>query len=310
MAGMPAAPGASSPSPRGMLQRQVAEGVVSNPLPDPRQAKVCMIHLHGDEENGRQVATSLRGSHCANFVDLSSRQRAIHVRTSSGVCEADPNRIFTATGIDHHALTSCPASATAEAKRELVNFRDNQLIPAISQCRQNGGGLFGGLPMVAFHNNSGGGFSAATVAAPSARDTTRTGGATNPSSVPGQRPGDFILTTDPQDFSALRTTRNTLLQSNAIAAGSSDDDGSLSVALQSERYVNIEAEGKRFTGRSGVAFVNEMNMALDVFASIGVPRQPCPPPPSPSPSPSPSNQQSNTHPEAPAQKSTTPEAPK
>lgn len=260
------------------LQRAVRETVASSTQPG---AQVCMVHLHGDEENARQVALSLFGTHCANFVDLSSTSRAIHVDETGGTCLVDPNRIFTANGIARHAFGACPTGLRTAAEADLIDFRDHQLVPAIATCRSNpGGGLSGGLPLVAFHNNSGlsitdyqpGGSSAAATET----DPTRTGGATNPNVVSGRGPHDYILTTDPRDFAALSGAQNVVLQSSTIPVGSAADDGSLSVALATDRYVNIEGFGKTFTNRASRFYVTDMAMALDVLRELGVGRKPCP----------------------------------
>jgi LAS superfamily LD-carboxypeptidase LdcB len=259
-----------------LLQRAVRESVRPS---TQAGAQVCMIHLHGDEENARQVGFSLFGTHCANLVDLSSTARAIHVDLAGGgTCLADPNRIFTATGIASHAIVGgCPAGSArhTQAQADLVAFRDNQLIPAIAVCRANpGGGLSGGLPVVAFHNNTAisiasyqpGGKEAGAVD----HDPARTGGAANPAAAPGRHAHDFMLTTDPRDFQALRGTHNVVLQS-----ATPTDDGSLSVALASDRYVNVEGFNPTFTSASSRFFINNMAMALDVFRQLGVGRKPC-----------------------------------
>ena len=258
------------------LQRSVRETVVSNTQPG---AQVCMVHLHGDEQNARQVALSLFGTHCANLVDLSSTARAIHVDLAGGgTCLADPNRIFTPTGITSHAIVGgCSAGSAqhTQAQADLVSFRDSQLIPAIATCRGNtGGGLSGGLPIVAFHNNTSISIASYRPGGPEAgaveHDPARTGGATNPNVAPGRHAHDFMLTTDPRDFEALRATHNVVLQSTAPT-----DDGSLSVALANDRYVNIEGFDPAFTSTRSRFFINDMAMALDVFRQLGVGRKPC-----------------------------------
>ena len=68
----------------------------------------------------------------------------------------------------------------------------------------------------------------------------------NPHIVDGQDVDDFILVTRPADFLAFATSgRNVVLQS-----GSPPRDGSLSVALSSTRYINIEAQ-RPFSVSSG-----------------------------------------------------------
>jgi hypothetical protein len=260
----------------------VDEGVVSDFVPN---AKVCMVSLHSDEKVALEAAKSLRETHCANLVHLTGSGRHIHVRGGSWCCGADPNRIFTKAGIASHALKNDCADgkkacgSPAEARDALKSWRDTKLSPAISACRGgSGSGLGGPLPVVAFHNNTNeGGLSIDSYKAggseAGATDTKRTGGTPNPAVVKGQDPDDYILVTKPDDFDALRGTRNTLLQSE-----SPTDDGSLSVALAGERYVNIERQDSSDASRTGVPFVLNRAMGLQVLAQLGVPPQPCPAP--------------------------------
>ena len=264
-----------------LVQRAVRDRVLSDLQPG---AQACLVHLHGDEENARQAAISLRGSHCVNLVRLSNTIRNISVDVPSGgstvTCLADPNRIFTATGLASHAIqTPCAAAVRTQVRTDLTQFRDQQLAPAIRQCRgsSGGSGLSGPLPIVAFHNNTpSGGLSirsfrrGGSEAGATERDPARTGGLTNPTEVRGQNVNDFLLVTTPGDFTALRGSRNTVLQSQTPT-----DDGSLSVALANDRYINIEAQGKQFVNNTHRFFVTNLAMGNDVLRQLGVGQQPC-----------------------------------
>jgi hypothetical protein len=264
------------------LQRAVLESVVSHLQPG---ARACLVHLHGDEQNALQAAKSLRASHCVNLVHLTNTIRNIRVTVPSGsgsvTCQADPNRIFTPSGLRSAAVQSpCPASVRIQVRTDLAQFRDQEVAPAIRRCRGSSGGsdLEGPLPIVAFHNNTpggslsirsfqrGGGEAGATEL-----DPARTGGLANPTVVAGQDPNDFLLVTDPADFAALRTTRNTVLQSLTPTT----DDGSLSVKLKNDRYINIEAQGKTFVNNTHRFFVTNLAMGRDVLRQLGVGEQPC-----------------------------------
>jgi hypothetical protein len=257
------------------VQRKVRETVIENPLPG---AQACVAHLHGDEENARQVALGLRSTHCVNLVDIKNKDRNLHIDLPSGdTCLADPNRIFTSAGIKSQALVGKCADEKA-ARAELLSWRDSTLIPALSKCRGGSGkDLTGPLPITVMHNNSGltiknylpGGSEAGATET----DKTRLGGAKNPTIIPTESDESYFLTTSTTDFKALRGTRNTVLQSTTPT-----DDGSLSVALASDRYVNVETFGKTFKSAKDPLFVTDQAMALEVMAAFGAGKQPCPVP--------------------------------
>jgi hypothetical protein len=151
-----------------------------------------------------------------------------------------------------------------------------KLASAISTCRGGDGSeLKGPLPVVAFHNNTPGDASKGGLSIKSyqeggeefkkhATDLERVNKDANPATPLPGTPDDFLLVTDPKDFDVLRTQRNVVLQST-----SATDDGSLSVALANERYINVEAGGKPFVA---LVFATEKAMALDVFKQLGVKR--------------------------------------
>jgi hypothetical protein len=263
---------------RHLVQRAVRERVTEDRQP---HARACLVHLHGDERNALETAQTLRGSHCVNLVHLSGTQRLLNVEVPSrGRCRADPNRIFTQTGRQATLVTGpCAAASRAGAELELEQFHDTQLAPAISRCRGGSGStsMDGPLPVVSFHNNTTPGGLAigsyqpgGTEAGATETDPARTGGGANPTIHSSEDPDNYFLVTDPADFAGLRGTRNTVLQ-----ASSPTDDGSLSVALASARYINVEAEGKPFPGRTHAHFVTNLAMGLEVMQQLGVPQQPC-----------------------------------
>ncbi len=262
------------------LQRAVRE----QPQEQIQQgADVCMVHLHGNEENALEVGRRMYGAFCANLVFLNNTDRCIRVDVpgSSGRCFADANRIFSTDSVtEANAFTSCscPTSLRPRAVAELRQFHDQRLAPAISRCRGGSGtGLSGPLPVVALHNNTtpgalsirsyrpGGSEASATET-----DPIRLGGATNPSISGSQDPDNFLLVTNPSDFAAFRGSRNVVLQSTVPT-----NDGSLSVALANEHYVNVEAQGKTFVNDTHRFFVTNRRMAEEVFRQLGVGQQPC-----------------------------------
>ncbi len=266
------------------IQKSVDESVTERQKPN---AQVCLVHLHGNEENALQVALDAQNQYCANLVHLTNVQlpanvsftnhRHITVRVTQGGTQqtwtVDPNRIFTERGI-RQQLRGCPAGIKPAVERDLRTFRDGQLLPAIRRCRAGqtaGEGLAGQLPVVALHNNTPDELTIQNAVPRRARVRrgTATGGHRNPSVVPGEDHDDFLLVTTPADFQALRAHRNIVLQKTNLV-GTRSDDGSLSVALSNDRYINIEAEGKTFTGRTSSEFQTNWDMATEVLQHLGV----------------------------------------
>ena len=290
-----------SPAPLG-IQRTIRGRVVSQRESDPRDAAACMVHLHPNEQNALEVAKDLRVTHCANLVfleDTSGRSRPdreIQVEVTVGgspeVCEMDSNRIFSEAGRNPEsggAFSGCSDDAKAAAESEVESFVRTDLGTAISQCRGGSGSadLAGPLPVVAFHNNSNTAERTAAALRTSSlnirwyesggraeesaeQDPAVLGARTNPAVLAREDPDNFLLVTRPEDFDAFRGQRNVVLQ-----AGSPTDDGSLSVVLASDRYINIEAQGKAYRGHGSSRFATNRAMALEVFEHLQVPERPC-----------------------------------
>jgi hypothetical protein len=296
-------------SPR--IQRTIRARVVSQLEADARNAAVCMVHLHPNEENALEVARDLRATHCANLVfveDTSSRrtpnrliQVEVTVNNATETCNVNANRIFSEAGRDPDsggAISGCSPDARAAAASEVETFVNDKLGPKISNCRGGSGSadMSGPLPVVAFHNNSNTagataaalragslniysyqpappGGQAGVYAAEAEQDPNVLGGRTNPAiqtTGPARDPDDFLLVTRIEDFDQFRGQRNVVLQ-----AGSPTDDGSLSVVLSSERYINIESGGKAYRGHGHARYATNRAMALEVFQHLQVPERPC-----------------------------------
>jgi hypothetical protein len=223
-----------------------------------------------------------------------------------------------------------------DAITAVKNYRDTRLLPAINRCRVIPRPQLNHrapLPVVAFHGNTPGGLTIRSFAG--SRDTARyrsrnpnhpdskrlenafnvlktNPGTSRPRNPPrratgpaslrnphiqrggGQKLDDFFLVTKWHDFVALvQKGRHVVLQ-----AANPPNDGSLSVLLKSNRYINIEAE--RHYGRgsrsASASILLQKTMADEAFQdALGIRPGTCPAPttpgcpacPSPTPSPTP-----------------------
>ena len=277
-----------SAAPSAVLRRKVSNQVL---LDAQATAQACVVQIHNEEHTAIAVAQELRERRCVNLLHLDTKDRFLDFDFSLGgeqfTGRADPNRIFTSHGRSGSEaivqLTSSrsgpldvkklPANVRAAAEAELANFANSQLIPAVSQCR----GGSGDLPVLAVHNNEG---LDPTKFKPSASKDR------SPNPVPGdpRNPDDFFFTTQPSDFDALKGSHNVVLQENPIQ--SKNDDGSLSVFLADQRYINIEKEGRkhdatvkstgdpRFASHDRV-YVRDYSLASEALDLLGVPDGPC-----------------------------------
>jgi hypothetical protein len=191
-------------------------------------AEVCLVHLHGNEVNAREVMHEHAPITCANALWLDDARDGapwgddrIPVPSATHAahkCAVNPNRVLTPAAFAHRIGFDCDDDETAAAA--LRAFLDEHLLPALARCR--GGDKR--LPVIAYHNNS-----RLTVGDLDARAAT---------SVPG-RESDIVLVTRDDDYRALTTLGRF---STALQSAPPADDGSLSVFLQKERYINIEAQ--------------------------------------------------------------------
>ena len=189
-------------------------------------AAACLVHLHGNEPLARETMLALQGSSCTNalwFTKAGSDEpwpvERIPLPTTGGACTVNPNRVFTASGRKQAIERDCDDDPVAQV--ELERFVADVLAPKLAACR----GDARRLPVVAFHNNSN-----LTLGEMDARSTFR----------PDKKapPGNFLLVTRDADFQRLVALArfDAALQNDPPA-----DDGSLSVALHGERYINVEA---------------------------------------------------------------------
>ncbi len=300
------------------LQRKMLNNVVTDFLPNPKLAKACVVHLHGEEHTALAVAKEIRSRRCVNLVHLDTTKRYVDfeivVNGTTHLCQADPNRIFTTTGRKNDAILEChsqkannthvagkgadkKAQDAAQkvqeaAEKELQLFADNDWGAKIGQCRSGSGSppLQGSLPVLALHNNEKGKKplieSYMKVAEKGDRlpvdPKNPKKKRSNPSMLPGEESNDFFFVTKPDDFKALSTVGNVLLQADPIPTD--QDDGSLSVALANQRFINVEKRGRNhdklkslgnsFESHDSV-YVKNYAMAADALDLFGVPEKPC-----------------------------------
>jgi hypothetical protein len=274
-----------------VVRRKVSNKVIQD---FQKGAKVCVVHIHGEEHTALAAAQELRSRRCVNLMHLDTVNRFINFEFSEGgfVFEgrADPNRIFSATGragpeVFPEKPTPKPGQAGADkvdrrrvraaAEAELANFANNELIPSLKKCREGDSAL----PVLAMHNNKGLSPRDPKIIKVASKDRSP-----NPAAGDKANPHDFYLVTQASDFDALRGTHNVILQENPIR--SKNEDGSLSVFLADQRFINIEKEGRdkgkvtEKTKGSGFKvhdpiFVQDYALAAEALDLLGVPDMPC-----------------------------------
>lgn len=272
------------------LQRKVLNNVVED---FQTGAKACLVHLHGEERTALAVAEELRTRRCVNLMHLDTHKgcsgtdcRFINFEFTAGgfdfVGKADPNRIFTAGGRagrdaiketnakpGQAGAAKVPAKTVrAAAEAELQTFADGNLIPSLTKCRANAG-----LPVLALHNNEG--LDPRSSKIKPVASTTRS---PNPAMGDAANPHDFFLATQPSDFDALKQTHNVILQENPVQL--KNDDGSLSVFLADQRFINLEKEGRNHdkltaAGLHDAVYLRDYSLAAEALDLMGVPDMPC-----------------------------------
>jgi hypothetical protein len=264
-------------------------------------AGACIVHMHGEEKTAKSIALELYNRRCVNYVHLDTTDRPISYEIAvKGVdysCAADPNRVFTPNGRKGlgggcvkkgSGTDQPPKDIETEAVKEITQWVATDWGAGISKCR-NGKGtadLAGPLPVLALHNNTGGDVTDPLFERPAytkqwLKDDPALGpGATNPSYIDPKHKSDAFFLTDKADYAAVKPFYNVILQ-NVQAGG---DDGSISVALQKDRFINIDKRGEDNTalvspsrGFSGhdEMYIKDYAMAVKALQIFGVPDGPC-----------------------------------
>jgi hypothetical protein len=301
-------------------------------------AKACLVHLHGEEHTAAAVAQELYGRRCVNYVHLDTDQGPlkgtnqryvefdVDVKGVNYTCTGDPNRVFSDKGRKVDATdggTRCAPSPGAdgklvkkikkneiadEAASMLKTFVDTDWGAGISKCRGGSGtaDLAGPLPVLALHNNEGGDRPSDAILTKYTGQWDEKDPRVAPDANPNytadpKHPSDVFFVTDPKDYQAVKGTFNVGIQSLPVPPAG--EDGSLSVALQKQRFINVEKQGRNhadlvdlgsgFKGHDA-AYIKNYAMAVKALEVLNVPEGPCPgatpatvPPPTPTGAPTP-----------------------
>jgi hypothetical protein len=308
--------------PGATMQRKILNKVETDFQPDVKGAGACVVHLHGEEHTALAVAKEIRKRRCVNLVHLDTYtnpaalqrlvQFEIDVAGKKHVCAADPNRVFTEAGLKKDALETNGCHLESDPKKrtdgqtdvkdkavdELRSWVTSEWGSKISQCRGGGGSspTDGTLPTLALHNNELKFKDGKEVPLLNTYEKVKEKGSrlpsdpkdtskksANPLINPAEKTNDFFLVTRPQDFTDLSAKGTVFLQADPIPSGG--DDGSLSVVLAQERFINVEKRGRnkeklkdkgnKFQAHDAV-YVKNYAMAADALDQFGVPDGPCP----------------------------------
>lgn len=206
--------------------------VLTHTIPAPAGGDPAFwaVNLHDNEDTSMDAALEVAaetGGVVVELVHTGDRNTSFQV-DGGRTCEADPNRMFTAAGLQRtlDALSETPVpDVCVEAMRQLADH-------VLTQT-----GLDAAEVVVTLHNNTDERYSA---------DSYLPGGTYESDAEAvtvhaGSDPDDFFFVTDRDLYDALvALDYNAVLQDNSAAT----DDGSLSVwAAQNGRpYVNVEAQ--------------------------------------------------------------------
>jgi hypothetical protein len=258
--------------PMHLLLAALLAAPTSPPVADPVRtaikegARACLVHLHGEEQQALAAATLLQQECPANLLFIEhAGQRHVTVAAGDLACKIDPNRVFTASGLAGDAFhlekgahrERCRSSGAVRAALE--EWVEHTLRPALDRCRAGAS-----LPVIALHNNTE--IEIRRFVRPDGKESWATLPRDGNPAVREQGHGgrdlhDFFLATQEGDFAALSARHNAVLQARAPRRGDGSDDGSLSVALAGERYVNVEVHQRSGSERN-VALAREALQAV------------------------------------------------
>ena len=232
--------------------------IVYEPADDP---EICMVHLHGNEEQAKEIAIELKRLYRANFVYIHQEPPARLVKLSfvkegsRSNFKVDPNRIFTDQGIQNEVEDdrNSAINAQADSKQLAIEATKGFSLVLRSKITEGRGGsgqdLMGPLPLVALHNNTD-----VANAVNKKKNLTIDYYIENQgkpgyniekaSKVETEDPDDFIFVTNEIDYQKYEGIRNVVLQVESPSEERKEEAGSLAVAVALEGkklYERVEA---------------------------------------------------------------------
>ena len=229
------------------------------------------------------------------FSDKGRRDDAIHKWGKKKIRKIDPRtKVEKEVEVDAK-LVDCDPPAGADVSKitdadietaaatELKTFTDGDWAAGISRCRGGKGtaDLAGPLPVLALHNNEGGDKTSDAILTKykgqwDPKDS-RVGGVNPDYSADPGHPSDVFFVTQPKDFTAVKDTFNVGIQQATVPPAG--EDGSLSVALQKQRFITSETKGRDhvalvpagtgFQGHDAV-YIKNYAMAVKALDVLGV----------------------------------------
>ncbi|MDX1439970.1 MAG: hypothetical protein R3284_08720 [Rubricoccaceae bacterium] len=185
--------------------------------------RMNMLVLHDDENTAVEAGRRFVSEEGGRIVELRAQgNRRVAFSVDGAPYDLDPNRIFTASGVE--ATLGSDANVSAAS---IVRLFGDALLGVYSA----------GEFVITLHNNTEGQYSARSYLPGGVFEAD----AADIHIEEGSDPDDFFFVTDPDLFTALKADDfNVVLQNNEAAT----DDGSLSVwaAQQGFVYVNVEAQ--------------------------------------------------------------------
>ena len=185
--------------------------------------EICLVSLHENESSGFHAGHARAKEGGVRFVAV---EQAGERTVTFGELRVDPNRIFTAKGIEASAKRWTGRAPTAAEAAQVQGYAA-AILDALDDCST----------VVTLHNNWDAGDP------PKAKDYNLLSYRSDPAAAKlhreeGADVDDFVFVTREADYERLREAGySVVLQSPEV-----EDDGSLSYVLQDRRYLNIEAQ--------------------------------------------------------------------
>lgn len=197
----------------------LGDGTVSMRIRESEGQPITYLSLHDNENTSVEAALAVVRRRGGRIVELAhSGTRRLEFFLKGKAFSIDPNRIFSAAGIDR----SLQPGKSAEAARHVATFAQELWRRFLES-----------LPLVvALHNNTDDRYSILSY------EIGRNAVALHVES--SMDPDDFLLVTEAHTFAHFRTYPINLVQEDVLAL----EDGSLSVfcGRQGKPYVNVEAQ--------------------------------------------------------------------